>query len=154
MRPTSFRLSCHCRPSRTSLPRPDLRGRHSEDWDEKVADLQYADAMEYAVGHNISAVAITDQGGPEADTHLPGAHHNVSAVAGTDQRSRCRQVHTAWMPTADVEKVVPDNRAGVELGMEALGGRGVSRGHPRHGRADDCRPTRRGSIAELSAGPE
>ena len=80
------------------VPRPNLRGRHSDDWDEKVADLQYADAVEYAVGHNISAVAVID-----AD-------------------NRCRQVQTAWMPTADVEKVVPDNRSGVELGMEALAG--------------------------------
>ena len=54
-----------------------------------MADLQYADAVEYAVGHNISAVAVID---PD---------------------SRCRQGQTAWMPTADVEKVVPDNRAGV-----------------------------------------
>ena len=80
------------------VPRPNLRGRHSDDWDEKVADLQYADAVEYAVGHNISAVAVTD---PD---------------------SRCRQVQTAWMPTADVEKVVPAVPPGVELGMEALAG--------------------------------
>ena len=80
------------------VPRPNLRGRHSDDWDERVADLQYADAVEYAVGHNISAVTVADQDG------------------------RCREVHTAWMPTASVEKVVPANPDGVELGMEALAG--------------------------------
>ena len=89
-------LSLHAEPH--FVARPNLRGRHSDDWDERVADLQYADAVEYAVGHNISAVAVID---PDR---------------------RCRQVQTAWMPTADVEKVVPDNRAGVELGMEALAG--------------------------------
>ena len=89
-------MSLHAEPH--FVARPNLRGRHSDDWDERVADLQYADAMEYAVGHNISAVAVID---PDR---------------------RCRQVQTAWMPTADVEKVVPDNRAGVELGMEALAG--------------------------------
>ena len=87
-------LSLHAEPY--FVARPNLRGRHSDEWDERVADLQYADAVEYAVGHNISAVAVID----------PDSH--------------CRQVLTAWMPTADVEKVVPDNRAGVELGMEAL----------------------------------
>ena len=46
-------LSLHAEQS--FVPRPNLRGQHSDDWDEKVADLQYADAVEYAVGHNISA---------------------------------------------------------------------------------------------------
>ncbi|MHC5720245.1 MAG: DISARM system helicase DrmA, partial [Nostoc sp.] len=30
------------------VPRPNLRGRHGDDWDEKVADLQYRDDYEYA----------------------------------------------------------------------------------------------------------
>ncbi len=80
------------------VPRPNLRGHESEDWDEKVADLQYADAVEFAVGHNISAVAVTD------DAH------------------RCREVRTAWMPTADVEKVIPAKLEGVQLEIEALAG--------------------------------
>ncbi len=79
------------------VPRPNLRGHQSDDWDEKVADLQYADAVEYAVGHNISAVALTGEGG-------------------------CREVRTTWMPTADVEKVVPAQLDEVELGIEALAG--------------------------------
>jgi hypothetical protein len=78
------------------VPRPNLRGRHGDDWDEKVADLQYRDDYEYAVGHNVSAVAVTND-----DT-------------------TCQEVRTAWMPIADVEKVVPEQVAGVELGMEAL----------------------------------
>ncbi|MFH1469405.1 MAG: DISARM system helicase DrmA [Pseudomonadota bacterium] len=80
------------------VPRPDLHGRDSEDWDEKVADLQYRDAVEFAVGHNVSALAVRDGAG------------------------RCREVKTAWMPTADVEKVVARPVPGVELGMEALAG--------------------------------
>lgn len=78
------------------VPRPNLRGRHGDDWDEKVADLQYRDDYEYAVGHNVSAVAVIND-----DT-------------------TCQEVRTAWMPIADVEKVVPEQVAGVELGMEAL----------------------------------
>jgi len=78
------------------VPRPDLHGRDSDDWDEKVADLQYRAAVEFSVGHNISALAEKDRAG------------------------RCREVRTAWMPTADVEKVVPRKLPSVELGMEAL----------------------------------
>jgi hypothetical protein len=89
-------LSLHA--LRPFIPRPNLRGRHSDDWDDKVSDLQYADAVEYVVGHNISAVAVTDEG------------------------NRCREVRTNWMPTADVEKVEPAKIEGVELGIEALAG--------------------------------
>ena len=78
------------------VPRPDLHGQGSDDWDEKVADLQYRDAVEHAVGHNVAAIATHDSAG------------------------RCREVRTAWMPTADVEKVVPREIADMELGIEAL----------------------------------
>ncbi len=78
------------------VPRPDPRGHDSDDWDEQVADLQYRDVFEVAVGHNVSAVALTDEGGS------------------------CREVRTAWMPSADVEKVIPTRIPNVELGMEAL----------------------------------
>ncbi len=82
------------------VARPNLRGRHSDDPDEKVADLQYRDAYEYAVGHNVSAVAVTG--------------------AATGGEVRCREVRTSWMPTADVEKVIASKIPGVRLGMEAL----------------------------------
>jgi hypothetical protein len=78
------------------VARPDLHGQGSADWDEKVADLQYRDVVEYAVGHNVSAMALRE---PECG---------------------CLEVRTAWMPTADVEKVVPRTLPEVELGMEAL----------------------------------
>ena len=78
------------------VARPNLQGRSGNDWDEKVADLQYRDDYEYAVGHNVSAIAVTNPDGS------------------------CQHVHTAWIPTADVEKVVPTQVDKVELGMEAL----------------------------------
>ncbi len=78
------------------VARPDVHGRESDDWDEQVADVQFRDAVEYAVGHNISALAVRESDGA------------------------CREVKTAWMPTADVEKVVPGKLPGVQLGMEAL----------------------------------
>src|SRR5207253_4192714 len=40
------------------VARPDLRGVISSDPDERVADLQYRDAFEYAVGHGRSARAL------------------------------------------------------------------------------------------------
>ncbi len=77
------------------VPRPDLHGQGSDDSDERVADLQYRDVVEYAVGHNVSALAL-----PDAD-------------------GRCREVHSTWMPVAQVEKVVAAD-LDVNLGMEAL----------------------------------
>jgi hypothetical protein len=78
------------------VPRPNPRGQSGDDWDESVADLQYQDECEYAVGHN------------------------VSAVARLNPDRSCHRVCTAWMPTADVEKVIPTAVPGVELGMEAI----------------------------------
>ena len=78
------------------VPRPDLHGQGHGDWDEQVADLQHRDVVEHAVGHNISALAVV---GPDG---------------------LCREVCSAWMPTADVEKVVPYEPPSVQLGMEAL----------------------------------
>ena len=83
------------------VPRPDLRGSLSgelaEEWDEQVADLQFRDVFEYAVGHGISATAERESSGSS------------------------RIVRTTWIPTAEVAKVSPANIADVELRMEALG---------------------------------
>ncbi|MBD1842488.1 helicase [Cyanobacteria bacterium FACHB-63] len=78
------------------VPRPDLRGSNGEDWDERVADLQYRDDYEFAVGHNVSAIALVEPGGV------------------------CYQVWTAWIPIADVEKVIATPLPEVELSMESL----------------------------------
>jgi Helicase conserved C-terminal domain len=78
------------------LRRPDLRSMASDDWDERVADLQYRDEGEYSVGHNISTQAVRTDG------------------------SCCRLVHTCWIPEAQVEKVEAENISGVELSMDAL----------------------------------
>ena len=78
------------------LPRPDLRSLASEDWDERVGDLQYRDAGEFAVGHNVATDAVV-----------------VEEV--------CNVVRTCWIPEAEVERVAPASIAGVELSMDALG---------------------------------
>jgi hypothetical protein len=78
------------------VPRPNLRCLESDDWDERVADLQYRDAYEFAVGHSVAAEAVLAE---------PGF---------------CREVRTCWIPDAEVERVAPADIKGVELSMEAL----------------------------------
>src|SRR5436853_54166 len=82
------------------IARPDLRSElasESGDWDEAVADLQYRDVFEYAVGHGVSASAHRAEDGS------------------------CAVVNTTWIPMAEVEWVAPADIPEVELGMEALG---------------------------------
>jgi hypothetical protein len=76
------------------VPRPDLTGHGVASWDDEVADLQYRDVCEHAVGHNVAV---------------------EGALAGA------RVVRTTWLPRADVEKVVPTKVDDVTFGMEALG---------------------------------
>lgn len=77
-------------------PRPDLRGESTADPDERIADLQYRDVLEHAVGHGVATQARTDPDGV------------------------CREVRTCWLPREQVERVEPAPMDGVELGMEAL----------------------------------
>ena len=93
-----FQASLEVSSTEPLIPRPNLRGQTIPDWDERVADLQYRDVYEFAVGHGISTRAdVADDG-------------------------TCRTVHTSWIPTADVERVAPAKISGVTLGMEALAG--------------------------------
>jgi hypothetical protein len=77
------------------IQRPDLRDRN-DDEDDSIADLQYRNDFEFAVGHNVSAIGVKDETGI------------------------CKEISTTWIPTADVEKVIPSAIDGVELGMEKL----------------------------------
>ena len=78
------------------VPRPDLRGAQADEWDDQVADLQYADTPEFATGHGVAA-----------DWDLVG--------------EGCPTLRTCWLPRAQVEKTVAVQIGGVELGMLALG---------------------------------
>ncbi len=88
------RLSVGC--PQSFVARPDVRGLAGDDWDDNVADVQFRNDFEFAVGHNVSVHAIEGK---------PGA---------------CSEVHTTWLPTADVEKVVPHFVEGVNLKLEDL----------------------------------
>jgi len=80
---------------RPFVPRPNPRGGSTDDADERIADLQFRDAREYAVGHGVSTNSTVANG-------------------------ECRRVQTTWVPQHEVERVEAARIPGVELGMEAL----------------------------------
>lgn len=92
---TAFQARIEVACSDTFVPRPNLHGLESLDWDESVADLQYSDACEYGVGHNVSTEVEVKNGA-------------------------CKTIRTTWLPQAEVERVAPTKIAGVELSMDAL----------------------------------
>jgi hypothetical protein len=77
------------------VARPDVRNLDSCEWDERVADLQYCDVCEYAVGHNVATEAVLCD-------------------------CKCNHVRTCWVPQAEVERVAPVDLTSVELSMDAL----------------------------------
>ncbi|HEY9817239.1 MAG TPA: DISARM system helicase DrmA [Candidatus Obscuribacterales bacterium] len=87
-------LSLHC--PEGFVPRPDPRSVNTKDPDEAIAALQYRNDYEFAVGHNVSALALNPDG------------------------SRCTDVCTTWIPIAEVPRVAPSAPQGVQLGMESL----------------------------------
>jgi hypothetical protein len=91
----AFQAALRLRMAQPFVPRPNLRGRDSEDEDERIAALQYRDVWEYVVGHGVAS--------------------RSSVVDG-----QCHEVASAWVPCAEVEKVVPHEVPDVELRMEVL----------------------------------
>jgi hypothetical protein len=90
-----FQVELELQSDTTFIARPNLRSLESDDWDERVADLQYRDAFEFSVGHSVATESVVEDGA-------------------------CRTVRTRWLPTAEVEKVAPSKIPGVTLEMEAL----------------------------------
>jgi Helicase conserved C-terminal domain len=90
-----FQAALTVEADRPFVPRPNPRGHQHHDPDERIADLQYRDAMEFAVGHGTSVHCVVTTG-------------------------ECRKVHTRWMPQFEVERVEPEVIEGVELRMEVL----------------------------------
>jgi hypothetical protein len=78
------------------VPRIDLAGLRSQEVDDCIADLQYRDEFEFAVGHGVSAEAF-------------------------ETGNWCSSIRTTWVPVAAVERVEPSSLDGkAELSMEAL----------------------------------
>jgi hypothetical protein len=73
-----------------------MRGAQADDWDDQVADLHYAATPEYATGHGVSVEwQLVD--------------------------NACRELCTAWIPQAEVQKTATVAVPDVELSMDALG---------------------------------
>ncbi len=92
----AFQTCLEIHAPKSFVPRPDLRGLRSEDWDERIADLQYRDVGEFAVGHNIATEAVVSDGA-------------------------CDLVRTTWIPQGQVERVAAALIDGVTLSMDELG---------------------------------
>lgn len=91
-----FQAELEVKSDESFVARPNLRSLESNDWDERIADLQYRDACEFSVGHSVSTTAVVDDD------------------------CECRSVKTCWIPDAEVERVAPAQIDGVELRMEEL----------------------------------
>jgi hypothetical protein len=90
-----FQVEMELQSETSFVPRPNLRSLESDDWDERVSDLQYRDAFEFSVGHSAATESVVEAG-------------------------ECRTVRSCWLPTAEVEKVAPAKIPGVTLEMESL----------------------------------
>jgi hypothetical protein len=84
------------RPSR--LLSAEDGGETSSDWDEQIADLQFRDHVEDAVGHGVS-----------------------TEVLARDEAGRATRIRTSWLPRHEVRKVRTHDDEAVVTAMEKLG---------------------------------
>ncbi|HXG60171.1 MAG TPA: DISARM system helicase DrmA [Planctomycetota bacterium] len=92
-----FQAALEVSSDRPLVPRSDPRGLKADGWDERVADLHYADTPEFAVGHGVSADWEVQEDGT------------------------CRAIRTTWLPGVEVPKTAACQVPEVELSMDALG---------------------------------
>jgi len=78
------------------VARPNRRDEEADQWDDRVADLQFRERCEWAVGHGVAVEVPPDQG------------------------ERVATVRTTWLPRHEVRRIEPHREPGVEIGMEAL----------------------------------
>ena len=95
----AFQVQLTLETKTTFCSRPDASGSDTQDWDKRVADLQYTDVKEFAVGHNVAVEQFIDEAS-----------------------GNCGKVSTCWLPQSTVEQVVAAEMQNVELEMEKLAG--------------------------------
>jgi len=78
------------------VARPNRQGEKADDWDDRVADLQFRGRFEHAVGHGVSVIVPPQDG------------------------DRVTRVKTTWLPTHEVRRVVTHEEEGIETAMEKL----------------------------------
>ncbi len=76
--------------------RPDLTVRQDASWDDRVAQLHYADRPSFATGHGVAADWTIEDG-------------------------VCTEVRTRWLAEAEVEATKPRTEIGTALSMAELG---------------------------------
>ena len=94
-----FQVSLEITCAEGIVARPNQADSGADDWDARVADLQFRSCCEYAVGHGVSVARVS------------------SAEDG-----RVTTVRTAWIPCSEVPRVVTGPEAGVVTAMEDLAG--------------------------------
>lgn len=92
----AFQVRLEVRSELPLFPRTDMTGFGSEDPDAAMADLHYRDVAEFAVGNATSAGWVPDEEGV------------------------VRAAHTEFLPSAEVERVEPNEKIGATFGMEDL----------------------------------
>ena len=95
-------LRLHC--AQGFPPRRDALQQANKDGDERLAALQYRHDLCFATGHNVAVLAD------------PGD------VIPVGMEKRCTTLTTTWLPTASVQRVLPEPPTGIQLpiGMAVL----------------------------------
>jgi hypothetical protein len=98
---TAFQAELSLRCEMGFPPRRDALQQAAKDPDERLAALQYRRDYCFASGHNIAVIA----------SDIPVANP-----------ARCHSLTTTWLPTARVNRTLPEPPAGINvpMGMEAL----------------------------------
>ena len=106
----AFQAQIEVRAAAPFVPMPDLRGAGATDFDERVADLHYRDAPEYAVGHGVSPDW-------EFDREFDG---DFDEDDETGAGRPCRRLRTEWIGRASVERVETEDVPDAVRSMDAL----------------------------------
>jgi hypothetical protein len=77
------------------VARPNFSDEESDQWDQKVSDLQFRHRVEYAVGHGVA----------------------VDVPAG---QSPVTRVQTTWLPAYEVPRIITHDEDGVTIAMDEL----------------------------------
>ncbi len=94
-----FQVEMEVAYARGFVPRPSRHGEQADDWDDRVADLQFRKRTEVAVGHGISV---------------------MPSMPSAEQAGRVTRVRTTWLPQTEVRRVVTHEESSVTTQMEAL----------------------------------
>ncbi|NUQ72871.1 MAG: hypothetical protein HUU21_04870 [Polyangiaceae bacterium] len=96
------------------VPRPDFSDEESDQWDQKIADLQFRNRVEYAVGHGVAVEVVPPEQNAAFDQGTPDSRERrVDPPPVT-------RVKTTWIPRHEVRKVVAHDEPGVTIAMDDL----------------------------------